>query len=72
MIRTRTTTTGITTATEEGRRKKYITPHPVGYARKDVFSPGTITATLTSPVTPKVGGVDGSGGDTVDVIPISK
>ena len=53
---------------EEG---KYITSHPVGYARKDVFSPGTITAALTPALSSKVGGGDGSGGDTVEVIPMS-
>ena len=31
-----------------------------------------ITVVLTSPVSPEVGGVDGSGGDTVEVMPTSK
>ena len=37
---------------------------------KNVSSPGMITVILTLPSAPKVGGPDGSWGDTVEVIPI--
>ena len=34
------------------------------------FLPGMITIVLTLPSVPEVGGLDGSGGDAVEVIPI--
>ena len=37
---------------------------------RNVFSPGMITIVLTPPSAPEVGGLDGSGGDTVEVIPV--
>ena len=37
---------------------------------RNVFSAGMITIVLTPPSAPEVGGLDGSGGDTVEVIPM--
>ena len=37
---------------------------------RNVSSPGMITIVLTLPSAPEVGGLDGSGGDTVEVIPM--
>ena len=37
---------------------------------RNVSSPGMITIVLNLPSEPEVGGGDGSGGDTVEVIPI--
>ena len=39
---------------------------------RNVFSPGMITIVSTPPSAPEVGGLDGSGGDTVEVIPVKK
>lgn len=71
VIRTRTTISAQTTTTGEKKKDaKYITVIPLAVLHKLLLSPGMMTFVSTLPPTSIVGGVDGSGSDTVEVTPM--
>ena len=72
VIRTRTTISAQTTTTTGEKKKytKYITVIPLAMLHKLLLSPGMMTFVSTLPPTSIVGGVDGSGSDTVEVTPM--
>ena len=71
VIRTRTTISAQTTTTGEKKKyTKYITVIQLAVLHKLLLSPGMMTFVSTLPSTSIVGGVDGSGSDTVEVTPM--